>query len=159
MPPLTQEFKHHLHELMVETSDRLRDELNGYKHNLVWEAQKRGNSAGIPIAYSDAAVYAFRTRVKATIESYLDALQECGIVVDATVENEMLRAVAPLTSGPKSLSLPPGVTGPTISAVQAEHSRKMERAGNALLREARNRLRELKMRAASTIAAAGAKLT
>jgi len=71
MPPLTQEFRHYLHELMVETSDRLRDELNEYKHRLVWEAQRRNNSAGIPIAYSDAAVYAFRTRVEATLKSYL----------------------------------------------------------------------------------------
>ena len=153
MPPLTQEFKHHLHELMVETSHRLRDQLNGYRHNLVWEAQKRGNSAGIPIAYSDAAVYAFRTRVKATIESYLDALQKCGIVVDGTVENEMLREIAPLTSGPQSLSLPPGVTGPTIGAVQAEHARKMERAGSDLRREAANRLREIKMKAGRSVPA------
>jgi TIR domain len=147
MPPLSQEFKHHLHELMVETSDRLREELNGYKQRLVWEAQKRNNSAGIPIAYSDAAVYAFRTRVQATIDRYLQALETCGIVVDAEVEREMLKEIASLTSGPKSLSLPPGVTGPTVGAVQAEHGRKMERAGNALYREAANRLRELKMKA------------
>src|ERR1022692_2458091 len=139
MPSLSQEFRHHLHELMMETSDRLRDELNGYKNNLVWQAQKRNNSAGIPTAYSDSAVYAFRTRVEATIKSYLDALEKCGIVVDAIVESEMLREISPLTSGPKSLSLPPGVTGPTVGAVQAEHARKMERTGNALYREAKNR--------------------
>lgn len=150
MPSLSQEFRHHLHELMMETSDRLRDELNGYKNNLVWQAQQRNNSAGIPIAYSDSAVYAFRTRVEATIKSYLDALEKCGIVVDAIVESEMLREISPLTSGPKSLSLPPGVTGPTVGAVQAEHARKMERTGNALYREAKNRLRELKMKAGST---------
>lgn len=155
MPPLSQEFRHHLHELMVETSDGLRDDLNGYKQNLVWEAQKRGNSAGVPKAYSDAAVYAFRTRVEATVKSYLNALETCGIVVDAVVEREMLQEIGQLTSGPKSLTMPPGVTGPTVGAVQAEHARKMERTGNALQREAANRLREIKMRT-SRIAAAGA---
>ena len=147
MPPLTQEFKHHLHELMVETSDRLREELNAHKQKLVWEAQKRNNSAGIPVAYSDAAIYAFRTRVEATIKSYLDALDKCGIIVDAVVEREMLQEISQLASGPTSLTMPPGVTGPNVSAVQAEHARRMARAGNALQREAANRLRELKMMA------------
>ena len=36
---------------MVETSDRLRDELNSDKQKLVWEAQKRNNSAGINSTY------------------------------------------------------------------------------------------------------------
>ena len=49
--PLDQEFRHHLHELMVETSDRLREELNSDKQKLVWEAQKRNNSAGINSTY------------------------------------------------------------------------------------------------------------
>ena len=153
--PLDQEFRHHLHELMVEVSDRLSGELSGHKQKLVWEAQKRNNSAGIPMAYSDAAEYAFRTRVEATIKSYLEALEKCGIIVDAVVERDMLQEIAPLTSGPKSLSLPPGVTGPTIGAVQAEHARKMERAGNALYREAKNRLRELKMKASRSSQATG----
>ncbi len=37
--PLSAEFRHHLHELMVETSDKLRDDLNDYQRKLVWEAQ------------------------------------------------------------------------------------------------------------------------
>ncbi len=151
MPPLTREFKHHLHELMVETSHKLSDELNGYKQTLVREAQKRNNAAGIPIAYSDAAVYAFRARVEATLQSYLNALEKWGIVVDGTVEREMLQEISQLTSGPKSLTLPPGVKGPTVAAVQAEHARKMERSGNALQREAANRLRELKIKASHQI--------
>jgi rod shape-determining protein MreB and related proteins len=153
MPPLSQEFLHHLHELMVETSDRLREELHGYKHRLVWEAQQRGNSAGIPAAYSDAALYAYRTRVEATIQSYLEALQTCSITVDAAVERDMLRQISSLTAAPTYLTLPPGVKGPTVPAVQAEHARKMERAANALRREAANRLRELKMKARPNVPA------
>lgn len=151
MPPLSQEFLHHLHELMVETSDRLRDELNGYKHRLVWEAQKRGNSAGIPVAYSDAAIHTYRTRVEATIQSYLAALETCGITVDAAGEREMLQQITSLTAAPKHLSLPPRVTGPNVAAVQAEHGRSMERTVNALRREAANRLRELKMKASRNV--------
>jgi hypothetical protein len=114
----------------------------------------RNNSAGIPVAYSDAAVYAFRTRVEATVKSYLEALEKCGIVVDAVVEREMLQEIGQLASGPQSLALPPGVTGPNVAAVQAEHARRMARAGNALRREAANRLRELKMKASRSPQAA-----
>jgi hypothetical protein len=124
MPPLSQEFKHHLHELMVETSDKLREELSAHKQKLTWEAQKRDNSAGIPVAYSDAAIYAFCTRVEATIKSYLEALEKCGFVVDATVEREMLHEIGQLMSGPTYLVMPPAVTGANVAAVQAEHARR-----------------------------------
>ncbi len=46
--PLDAEFKHHLHELMVETSDALRDELNEHQRQLVWAARQTHNSAGDP---------------------------------------------------------------------------------------------------------------
>jgi hypothetical protein len=37
---------------MVETSSKLRDELNDYKQKLLWEARQTHNAAAIPAAYS-----------------------------------------------------------------------------------------------------------
>lgn len=145
--PLDPEFGHHLHELMVETSDKLRDELNQHKRKLIWEAQQTHNAAAVPNAYSKASTYAFRTRVSATIASYIDALETLGIVVDNSVELEMLAAISQLTSATPSLSLPPALKPPNISAIQRAHKMESMRIGNALRREAANRLRELKMKA------------
>ena len=132
---------------MVETSDKLRDELNQHKRKLIWEAQQTHNAAAVPNAYSKASTYAFRTRVSATIASYIDALETLGIVVDDSVELEMLAAISQLTSATPSLSLPPALKPPNISAIQRAHKMESMRIGNALRREAANRLRELKMKA------------
>ena len=132
---------------MVETSDKLRDELNQHKRKLIWEAQQTHNAAAVPNAYSKASTYAFRTRVSATIASYIDALETLGIVVDNSVELEMLAAISQLTSATPSLSLPPALKPPNISAIQRAHKMESMRIGNALRREAANRLRELKMKA------------
>lgn len=131
---------------MVETSDKLRDELNQHKGKLIWEAQQTHNAAAVPNAYSKASTYAFRTRVSATIASYIDALETLGIVVDNSVELEMLAAISQLTSATPSLSLPPALRPPNISAIQRAHKMESMRIGNALRREAANRLRELKMK-------------
>jgi hypothetical protein len=54
--PLSAEFRHHLHELMVEVSDKLRDDLNDHKRKLISEAQQTHNAAAIPGAYSKASL-------------------------------------------------------------------------------------------------------
>jgi diguanylate cyclase (GGDEF)-like protein len=144
--PLSGEFLHHLHELMIETSDKLRDELNNYKRERIWKAQQTHNAAAIPGAYSDASIHAFRTRTSATIASYLGALETFGIEVDNSVEQEMLTIVGRLTNVRSSLSLPPGVKPPNISAIQTAHKLEMSRIGNSLYRDAANRLREIKVK-------------
>ena len=148
--PLDSEFRHHLHELMIESSDKLRDELNQHQRQLIWEAQQTHNAAAIPNAYSKASIHAFRTRVSATIVSYLGALETFGIVVDDSVELEMLAAISQLTSATPSLSLPPGLKPVNISGIQRAHKMELARVGNSLRREAANRLRELKMKARRT---------
>lgn len=70
-----------------------------------------------------------------------------GIDVDNSVELEMLAAIGQLTSAAPSLSLPPGLKPPNISAIQRAHKMELMRIGNSLQREAANRLRELKMKA------------
>jgi hypothetical protein len=144
---LDAEFKHHLHELMVETSDALRDELNEHRRLLVWKAQQTHNRAAMPSAYSKAAIHAFRTRVEATIDKYLDALDECGIRVNDSVEREMLQEIRSLTTAVPSLHMPPGAKAQNLPAVSGSHARELVRVGNALYRKAANRLREAKMKA------------
>ena len=132
---------------MVETSDKLRDEINQHKRKLIWEAQQTHNAAAVPNAYSKASIYAFRTRVSATIASYMGALEALGIDVDNSVELEMLAAISQLTSAAPSLSLPPGLKPPNISSIQRAHKMELMQIGNSLRREAANRLRELRMKA------------
>ena len=70
MPPLSQEFLHHLDELMRETAESLHGQLAAHTKELVGAARARNNSAGIPVAHSRASIDNFRTRVRATIDKY-----------------------------------------------------------------------------------------
>ena len=132
---------------MVETSSKLRDELNDYKQKLLWEARQTHNAAAIPAAYSKASIHSYRTRVSATIASYLGALDAFGIDVDTSVETEMLGLIGQVTGAHPSLSMPPGVKPPNLSSIRTAHKQELMRLANSLQREAANRLRELKMKA------------
>jgi len=153
MPPLTREFLHHLDELMRETAESLRKELADHTNELIAAARKTNNSAGIPVAYSKASIDNFRTRVRATIDKYLDALENCGIAVDAVVEREMLQKIHRLTHTHGSLTLPPMLRGPNVTAVKQSHAMAMAREETTLQREGANRLRELKMKASRNVSA------
>jgi hypothetical protein len=61
----------------------------------------------------------------------------------------MLEIIRPLTKAAPALVLPPAVKGPTISAVKQALTMEATRVGHALFREAANRLREAKMKAAN----------
>jgi TIR domain len=150
--PLDSEFRHHLHELMVQTNEELRDELAAHKRQLIWKARQSHNSAALPLAYSDASIHAFHTRVKATIATYLNALKTCNIAVDASVEKEMLQYIRVLTSTTPSLHFPPAMTVRNAEMVKRAHKMELARVGTSLYREAANRLREVKMRARGTSA-------
>lgn len=144
---LDADFKRHLGELTAEVSESLRRELEEHKRQLLWNARQTHNSAALPIAYSEASIYAFRTRVEKTIAKFLEALESCDIVVDGAVETEMLEIIRPLTVGVPSLMFPPGLNSPNLSAVQGEHARELIRVGSSLYRQAANRLREARIKA------------
>lgn len=144
--PLTPEFRHHLRELMAETSERLRDDLNDQKRRAVWEARQTHNAAAVPIAYSKASIHAFRTRASETIAKYLRALEDFGIEVNQGIEIEMLAIIGQLTNASPSLSLPPGARTANVAAIRRAHKMEASRIGSSLYREAANRLREMKAR-------------
>ena len=110
--PLSDEFRRHLRELMVETSLGLKDELNQHQRENVWKAQQTNNAAAVPIAYSEAAIHAFRTRVEAITTRYMEALENCHIEVDDNDEKEILQRIGALTSAntPYRCLLPPSIT-------------------------------------------------
>jgi hypothetical protein len=140
------EFMHHLHELMVEVSEAVAEPEAKYKAELVWKAQKTNNAAAMPIAYKDAALHALRTRFDQTVAHYIEAQRQRGGVINDAVEKEMLQHISLLTSGPNALHFPPGLHGALIPAVQQSYSRERQRLAHQLIREAANRLRELKMK-------------
>ena len=144
--PFDKEFEHHLHEVMVSASLEVRDEVERHKRELVWKAQQTHNGAAMPIAYSEAAIYAFKTRTQRIIDRYFQAFDDCGIMIDANVEREMLKQIEMLTGAQQPLTFPPGLRGPQLTAVQQEHARETMRVGNQLQREAANRLRAAKMK-------------
>jgi hypothetical protein len=146
--PLSDEFRRHFHELMVETSLGLKDELNQHQRENVWKAQQTNNAAAVPIAYSEAAIHAFRTRVEAITTRYMEALENCHIEVDDNDEKEILQRIGALTSAKHPLSLPPAAKHhPNAAAVQRAHMMELSRVGTLLYRKAANRLREAKMEA------------
>ena len=153
MPPLSDEFKRHLHSLMMEAADKVRDENARHKNDLVHNAIQTHNSAALPLAYSNAAIDAFRSRITTTIDSFLNALETCGIIVDGVVEREVLTDIRHLTAARPPLTFPPAVRSQNVSAVKQEHARRLERTGNELERNAKNRLRELKMKSSRTVPA------
>jgi len=122
---------------MVETSDKLRDELNQHKRTLIWEAQQTHNAAAVPHAYSKASLYAFRTRVSATIASYLGALEALGIIVDDSVEREMLAAIGQLTSVSPSFVATPALKPAKHLAIRRSHQMESMRIENSLRRKLR----------------------
>jgi hypothetical protein len=144
--PFEKEFQHHLHEVMVAASLQVRDEVEQRKRELIFKAQQTHNGAAMPIAYSDAAIYAFKTRTQRVIDSYFQALDNCGIPIDADVERELLKMIGSLTSAVHPLTFPPGLRGQQLTSVQRAHAQETMRVGNQMQREAANRLRAAKLK-------------
>jgi hypothetical protein len=98
MRPPSDQFKRHLHSLMLEAADKVRDEDARHKNELVHKAIKTNNPAAVPLAYSNAALDASRNRIATTIDMYLNAIETCGIIVDGVVDREMLTEIHHLTA-------------------------------------------------------------
>jgi hypothetical protein len=144
---LPNDFLHHLHELMVEVSDSLRESSAAHKQQLIFEAQRKNNSAAVLSAYSEAALGAFRDRAEMTIEKYIDAVDVWGLELNDSVEREILIQIDLLLSAPKHIDLPPALKhGPNLAAIQSSYGRELDRTANAIRRKAANRLREAKVR-------------
>ena len=144
--PLPEDFKRHLHDLMVEVSEDLHENLAKYKREVIWKAQQTNNGAALASAYSDAALHAFRTRVEKTIEKYLEALVLWKLPLNDSIESDFLHQIALLSAAPKTFQVPPGLArAPNLQAVQSSYARELERASHALRLKAANRLREIKV--------------
>jgi hypothetical protein len=122
--PLTPDFLHHLHELMVEVSSDLADSEAKYKAELLWKAQQTHNAAATPIAYMDAAIHAFETRVGKTIEKYVEAVSIWGVDITPAFEKDMANQFIMLTAGPHLLHFPPGIQPHKVQPVQGAYARK-----------------------------------
>jgi hypothetical protein len=144
--PLTPDFLHHLHELMVEVSSDLAQPEAKYKAELLWKARQTHNAAATPIAYKDAAIHAFETRVGKTIEKYIEALSIWGIEITPAVEKDMTNEFILLTAGPNLLHFPPAIRPYEVQPVQGAYVRERASVANRLVRQGANRLRELKMK-------------
>ncbi len=94
----------------------------------------------------DAKLYAMELRLSRTIEKYIEAVDQWGFPIDVGFEMDMIKEFRRLTAGPNQLHVPPMLSGPQIQAVQGSFARKRDQLADRLVREATNRLRELKMK-------------
>jgi hypothetical protein len=62
--PLPKDFLHHLHEVMVEVSDSLREDDAAYKARFLGEARRKNNSAAVLLAYREAALHSYQTKIE-----------------------------------------------------------------------------------------------
>lgn len=143
---LPKDFLHHLHELMVEVSESLREDAKAHKNQLTFDAQRKNNPSAVLAAHMGAELDAFQTRAEKTAERYIDALNVWGLELNDSVEREMLAQIDLLLSPPKRLNLPPGLKhAPNTQATQSEYARELDRTAKAIRRKAANRLREAKI--------------
>jgi hypothetical protein len=143
---LNAEFKKHLRELMVEVALNLNDEEAHYRNALIGKAIQTHNDGAMPIAYKDAQLHAIESRVKKTIEKYLEAVSIWECEITPAFEKDMINEFIMLTAGPNSVHFPPAIQGHQVQAVQGAFARERAQLTNRLVREGTNRLRELKMR-------------
>lgn len=142
---LDPEFKKHLRELAVEVYDRTIDETEKHKQELLFKARSTHNSAALPIAYKEAALYSMELRLSRTIERFICAVDVWGLPIDSALENDMAQEFWSLTAGPDRIQLPPMINMANVQGLQASYSRERTRLAIRLVREGRNRLRELRM--------------
>jgi hypothetical protein len=143
---LDPEFKKHLHSLMVEVYEQTVDEIEQHKRELLFRAQQTHNAAAPPIAYKDAELYRMEFRLSRTIQRYIEAVEIWGVPIDAAFETDMIKEFWSLTAGPNQIQFPPMMYRGNRQAIQSSFARERERLAAKLVREGRNRLRELKMK-------------
>jgi hypothetical protein len=143
------EFRRLLSSLSSEVSLSLQEDELQYKDEAVFKAQKTGNLAAVPVAYSNAKLHAFERRVRLTIERFMSALEDCGIELDDAAEKDILREISHVTVGSPHLMFPPAIRGQQATAIRESHAIKMERLRHQLYKEGANRLRKEKIKAHS----------
>jgi hypothetical protein len=144
---LNAEFKKHLNSLMVEVCEQTVDEIEQHKRELVFKAQQTHNAAAPPIAYKDAELYRMEFRLSRTIKKYIEAVEIWGYPIDAAFETDMTKEFWSLTAGPNQIQFPPAINRTSHAhAVNSSYAMERQRLAAQLVREGRNRLRELKMK-------------
>ena len=142
---LDAEFKHHLHELMVEVADNTRGEETSYKNRHLARAV-HPNSSAMPIVIKDAKLHALEIRIGQTIAKYIEAASIWGLTINDALEKDLIQEFWHLVAGPNQLQFPPMVKGPHVQAVQGSYARERAQLANRLVREGTNRLKELKVK-------------
>ncbi len=147
---LNEEFKRHLHELMLEVVDKTRAE-EGLLNNKLLGRTAHPNSSAMALAIRDAKLRSFEDRVGQTIAKYIEAVSIWDLAIDAALEKDMSIEFQRLTAGPNSLTFPPALNGSSYAqAINRSYTMERHRVANRLVREGTNRLRELKMKMKAT---------
>ncbi len=143
--PLSAEPKKHLQENWLNIQLRSNDTAEKQLELLSY-ARAKNNSAAIPPAYSEAALYRLETTVRNQLDWTVNEVNAMGILVDDEVEKIVVQHFNVMTSMSMPLQLPPGITATmNVSVHQEAHARARMRLNNQLQREAASAIKSLKL--------------
>jgi hypothetical protein len=146
--PLDSDQEKHLEENWQNIQMRANDEAVRNENELLFRARAKNNSAAIPIAYSEAALFRLETTVRNQLTWTVSELEAMGVMVDRQTERFITHHFNLMTSMSMPLHFPPGITATMdVSAHQGAHTRARMRLNNQLRREAASAIRSLALKA------------
>jgi hypothetical protein len=149
--PLSADQKKHLQENWQNIQMRTNGAAAENQNDLLFRARAKNNTAAIPAAYSEAALFRLETTVRNQLNWTVNELDAMGVLVDDEVEKFVVQHFNVMTSMSMPIHFPPGVTATMdISAHQGAHARARMRMNNQLQREAASAIRSLKLRVRPT---------
>jgi hypothetical protein len=150
--PLSAEQKKHLQQNWQNIQLRANDLAAKNQNELLFRAHAKNNSAAIPLAYSEAALYRLEITVRNQLDWTLRELDTMGVTIDDDVERFVMQHFNVMTSMNMPLHFPPGLKARMdLSANQGAHTRARMRLNNQLQREAASAIGSLKLRAPKSI--------
>ena len=118
------------------------------QRELLGTARAKNNSAALPLAYSEAALYRLELTVRDQLAWTIRELETMGVFLDSQAETFVQKHFNIMTSMQMPLHFPPGMTAlSNLSANQSAHAQARQRLNNTLQREATTAIKSFKLRA------------
>ena len=107
--PLSAEQKKHLEDNWLNIQMRANDTAAEHQNELLYRARAKNNSAAIPIAYSEAALFRLETTVRNQVDWTVHELEAMGVMVDRDTEQIGIQHFNVMPSMTMPLNFPPGL--------------------------------------------------
>ena len=145
---LNTEQKKHLEDNWQNIQMRANQAAALNQNELLFRARAKNNSAAIPSAYSEAALFCLETTVRNQLTWTVSELGAMGVVVDRETEQFITQHFNVMTSMSMPIHFPDGLIATMdVSAHRGAHARARMRLNNQLQREAASAIRSLALKA------------